>query len=144
MGLDMYLNAKRFLWYGEDDLATKVAEVFPEIKGKRVKEVIVEAMYWRKANAIHKWFVDNCQEGDDDCGNYYVGRAQLEELRQLILKALAEKDATLLPPTSGFFFGSNEVDKYYWDELESTAKGIEEILEQFPIEHWEFEYHSSW
>jgi hypothetical protein len=144
MGLDMYLNAKRFLWYSEDDLAAKVAEVFPEIKGKRVKEVIVEAMYWRKANAIHAWFVKNCQEGEDDCGNYYVGREQLEELRQLILKALAEKDATLLPPTSGFFFGSDKVDQYYWDDLESTAKGIEEILEQFPIEHWEFEYHSSW
>jgi hypothetical protein len=144
MGLDMYLNAKRFLWYSEDDLAAKVAEVFPEIKGKRVKEVIVEAMYWRKANAIHKWFVDNCQEGEDDCGNYHVGREQLEELRQLILKALAEKDATLLPPTSGFFFGSDKVDQYYWEDLESTAKGIGEVLEQFPLEHWEFEYHSSW
>ena len=24
---------------------------------------------WRKANAIHKWFVDNVQDGVDDCGD---------------------------------------------------------------------------
>jgi hypothetical protein len=143
MGLDMYLNAKRFLWHNEEELGEKVAEVFPELKGKRVKEVVVEAMYWRKANAIHKWFVDNCQEGEDDCGNYYVGREQLEELRQLILKALAEKDATLLPPTAGFFFGSDKVDQYYWEDLRSTEEGIVKCLADFPSD-WEFEYHSSW
>ena len=143
MGLDMYLNAKRFIWFGEDELGSKVAEAFPELKGKRVKEVVVEALYWRKANAIHKWFVDNCQEGEDDCGNYYVGREQLEELRQLILEALATKDAKKLPPQAGFFFGSTEVDNWYWEDLRSTADGLERVLAEFP-EQWEFEYHSSW
>ena len=143
MGLDMYLNAKRFIWFGEDELGAKVAEAFPELKGKRVKEVVVEALYWRKANAIHKWFVDNCQEGEDDCGNYYVGREQLEELRQLVLKALAEKDATLLPPQSGFFFGSTDINDWYWDDLRHTAEGLERVLAEFPAD-WEFEYHSSW
>ena len=143
MGLDMYLNAKRFLWHNEDDLAAKVAEVFPEIKGKRVKEVVVEAMYWRKANAIHKWFVKNCQEGKDDCGNYYVGREQLEELRELILVALAMKDASKLPPTSGFFFGSDAVDEWYWDTLRNTEEGLSKVLEDFRT-NWDFEYHSSW
>ena len=143
MGLDMYLNAKRFLWHNEDELGAKVAEAFPELKGKRVKEVIVEAMYWRKANSIHAWFVKNCQEGEDDCGHYYVGREQLEELRQLIMKALAEKDATLLPPQAGFFFGSDQVDQYYWEDLRVTEGALAKCLEDFPID-WEFEYHSSW
>lgn len=143
MGLDMYLNAKRYLWHNKSDLAGKVAEAFPELKNKRVKEVIVEAMYWRKANAIHAWFVKNCQDGEDDCGNYWVGREQLEELRDLILKALAEKDASLLPPQGGFFFGSTDVNEYYWEDLRSTAQAIEQILAEFPAD-WEFEYHSSW
>ena len=143
MGLDMYLNAKRFIWFGEDELGSKVAEAFPELKGKRVKEVVVEALYWRKANAIHKWFVDNCQEGEDDCGNYYVGREQLEELRQLVLEALAKKDATLLPPQAGFFFGSTDINDWYWEDLRNTAEGLERVLAEFP-EQWEFEYHSSW
>jgi hypothetical protein len=143
MGLDMYLNAKRFLWYNEDDLSDTVANAFPELKGRRVKEVIVEAMYWRKANAIHRWFVENVQEGEDDCGDYYVSREQLAELRDLVLEVLASKDATKLPPQAGFFFGSTEVDNWYWQDLQSTAEGLEKVLSEFP-DQWEFEYHSSW
>ena len=143
MGLDMYLNAKRFLWHSEDELASKVAEAFPELNGKRVKEVVVEAMYWRKANAIHAWFVKNCQDGTDDCGNYWVAREQLQELRELILKALAEKDASLLPPQGGFFFGNTDINDWYWEDLRSTATNLERVLVEFP-DSWEFEYHSSW
>lgn len=39
-----------------------------------------EIGYWRKANAIHKWFVDKIQDGEDDCGYYKVDKDQLEEL----------------------------------------------------------------
>ena len=99
--------------------------------------------YWRKANAIHKWFVDNVQEGTDNCGNYYVSREQLSELRQLITEALADKDASLLPPQAGFFFGSNQVDQYYWEDLRDTEEKLGRVLEEFP-EGWDFEYHSSW
>ena len=42
-----------------------------------------EIIYWRKANAIHKWFVENVQEGVDDCGEYEVTVEQLTELRDL-------------------------------------------------------------
>ena len=143
MGLDMYLNAKRFLWHSEDELSAKVAEAFPELKGKRVREVIVEAMYWRKSNAIHKWFVDNVQDGEDDCGDYHVSREQLEDLRQLILEALANKDASKLPPQSGFFFGSTDINEWYWDDLRRTAEGLERVLTDYPPS-WDFEYHSSW
>jgi hypothetical protein len=143
MGLDMYLNAKRFIWYNEDGVSDLVSQAFPELKGRAVKQVIVEAMYWRKCNAIHKWFVDNVQEGTDDCGDYYVSREQLEALRQLILKVLDTKDARGLPPQEGFFFGSTDVDDYYWQDLRRTADELEKVLEEFP-ESWDFEYHSSW
>ena len=36
--------------------------------------------YWRKANHIHNWFVENIQGGNDDCGKYEVTKEQLEEL----------------------------------------------------------------
>ena len=143
MGLDMYLNAKRFLWYNEEALGATVAQVFPEIKDRRVKEVIVEAMYWRKSNQIHKWFVDNVQKGTDDCGTYDVSREQIEELRQLILKVLDTKNATLLPPQEGFFFGSKTVDDYYWQDLRDTEEKLGKVLEDF-TDNWSFEYHSSW
>ena len=44
--------------------------------------------YWRKANAIHKWFVDNVQDGEDDCGYYVVTQANLEELRSICDKII--------------------------------------------------------
>jgi hypothetical protein len=143
MGLDMYLNAKRYLSFGEDETAGRVAEVFPELKDKRVKEVIVEALYWRKSNSIHKWFVDNVQEGNDDCGNYWVPREKLVELRELILEVLETKDTTKLPPQSGFFFGSTDIDEWYWSDLRGTAERLEKALEEFP-DSWDFEYYSSW
>jgi len=143
MGLDMFLNAKRILWHNEDELASKVSELFPEIKDLRVKEVVVEAIYWRKCNQIHDWFVKNCQREVDDCGNYHVSREQLEELRQLILKVLAKKDASLLPRASGFFFGSDQIDAGYWEDLRVTEQQLTRVLDQFP-EQWWFEYHSSW
>ncbi len=37
--------------------------------------------YWRKANAIHRWFVENVQNGVDDCDIYVVTKEQLETLR---------------------------------------------------------------
>lgn len=143
MGLDMYLNARRFLRYGEDDLGQRLASEFPELDGRKVQEVIVEAVYWRKANAIHKWFVDNVQDGTDDCGTYRVSRDQLARLKDLVLEVIDSEDATLLPPSSGFFFGSTEVDDWYWQDLKSTYKQLDSVLEEFP-ESWDFEYHSSW
>jgi len=146
MGLDMYLNAKRYIWFSEAAVSDAVAQVFPELKNRKVKQVEVEAIYWRKANAIHKWFVENVQAGVDDCGNYAVSRDKLQELLDTCYRVLSFRHLAVeqLPPAEGFFFGSTEVDEWYWQDLEKTAAMIKGILEEFPAEHWEFEYHSSW
>jgi len=44
---------------------------------------------WRKANHIHNWFVENVQEGVDDCGTYEVTKEQLEELLDICKRVLA-------------------------------------------------------
>lgn len=36
--------------------------------------------YWRKANQIHNWFVENVQNGIDDCKAYEVTEEKLREL----------------------------------------------------------------
>ena len=43
---------------------------------------------WRKANHIHKWFVDNVQDGEDDCGTYEVTREQLEDLLDICKRVI--------------------------------------------------------
>ncbi len=147
MGLDMYLNAKRFLWHNETELADKIAEHLPEINDRRIKEITIEAAYWRKSNMIHKWFVDNVQDGNDDCGNYEVSREKLQELIDIIDKVLADKTqaGNLLPNTAGFFFGSQDYDQYYFEDLQDTKRVLEGLLGNAELnKHWYFEYHSSW
>lgn len=41
-----------------------------------------EVGYWRKANHIHKWFVENIQDGEDDC-NYHREVTE-DDLRALL------------------------------------------------------------
>lgn len=148
MGLDQYLNAKRYLWDHDDQdkqLADNVAEVVKTPRGFRVKQIECEVMYWRKSNAIHKWFVNNVQDGNDDCGTYWVSNEKLQELLSVLDTVLQDRSraAELLPTTSGFFFGSTEMDEWYWADLEQTQLRLREILDQDNA-GWDFEYHSSW
>jgi len=150
MGLDMYLHAELFLYFNTD-LDKKVNDAIKNmdiagIGDMKVKRIQCESIYWRKANAIHQWFVDNVQEGNDDCGHYHVELDQLKELASLCRKALADKSNAekILSPQPGFFFGSTEIDEYYFQDLEHTASSIENILDRPGIEHWDFKYHSSW
>lgn len=134
MGLDMYLSAERYFWFDEPA---------PVIEGHTIKTVRAEAAYWRKANQIHNWFVTNVQGGEDECREHYVSREQLIELRDLCQEAIKTKDATRLPPQSGFFFGSTEIDEWYWSDLVDTVDQINKALEGFP-KSWDFYYRSSW
>ena len=48
--------------------------------------IIEQVGYWRKANAIHSWFVDNVQNGIDDC-DYHN---EVTEVMLQLLKATCE------------------------------------------------------
>jgi hypothetical protein len=139
MGLDMYLNAKRYLWNAEDELVNKLTENFPELGTAKVKAVTAEYGYWRKANAIHN--------GVDDCGNYEVSKDKLAELLKVVEEVLAKRKlaAKLLPTTSGFFFGDTKYDEYYFSDLEYTRDLIKRLVDAGDtLKGWYFEYHSSW
>jgi hypothetical protein len=148
MGLDMYLTAKRYVWnYKDEDkaLQDQLDDVMKDdlAEGMRVKEVSVDAFYWRKANHIHKWFVDNCQDGEDDCREYWIEAKQLVQLKELCESVLLNKDVGLLPTEGGFFFGSTDYDEWYWSEIEETAKGLEKVL-KLDTGKWDFYYRASW
>lgn len=153
MGLDMHLNASRYLSDFNDadkQKKTEMLKLFPELKVYLAEEVNpirtvnAEVGYWRKANQIHKWFVDNVQEGEDDCKSYYVSRDQLNELKSLCERVLANHDLAeeLLPTGAGFFFGSTEYGEYYFQDLEDTIKIIDKAL--VLSDDWCFDYRSSW
>lgn len=168
MGLDMYLTKKTYVknWEHQDknDKHTisvkKGSKKRDDIKPERISYIEEEVMYWRKANAIHNWFVQNVQNGNDDCGTYFLDCDKLQELLNVCKEALAViqkadvmvkevhsgwsggedmytpvnvydcADAIndILPPTSGFFFGSTEIDDWYKDDLVKTIEVLEEEL----------------
>ena len=150
MGLDMYLVAKRHIsQYQEEDkaLGTELMQHFPELAADlTVQEVTVRVGYWRKANHIHKWFVDNVQDGEDNCADYYVSREALTELRRRCQQVLDFRHLAVdnLPTAQGFFFGNTDYDEYYFQDVERTVKFIDAALLLQETENWDIEYSSSW
>lgn len=160
MGLDQYLYAKKMglanklegeHWKKHNQWFEKIAQaVGDDAKymdtafGGGMVAVEMKIGQWRKANAIHQWFVDNCQGGEDDCRTSYVSREQLKELKSLCEEVLAKPESadSDLPTAAGFFFGSTEYDDWYFEGLRETVEIVDRCLEM--PEEWEFEYHSSW
>jgi hypothetical protein len=105
-----------------------------------------EITSWRKANAIHKWFVDNVQDGVDDCGQYKVTKEHLIQLHNACNDVLNDNNLAeqLLPTQSGFFFGGVEYDDSYYYKLKETKNEINYILEYKSYCLDELYYCSSW
>jgi hypothetical protein len=95
MGLDMYLTKQVYVKNWDHYPADRKWDISVSQGGKPVKTpfsltyLTYEVAYWRKANAIHKWFVDNCQEGEDNGQDAYVSSDQLKELLGVCKNVLA-------------------------------------------------------
>jgi hypothetical protein len=150
MGLDMYLDKRTYVRQWEHIDADKQYNVEvtrggepTNINPKKVKYIIEEAGYWRKANQIHRWFVENVQNGVDNCGDYYVSSEKLAELLELCKRVKADHSLAeeLLPSASGFFFGGTEYDEWYFNDIDNTIAVLEEALEDDRADYY---YSSSW
>ena len=154
MGLDMYLNKRVFIGanykyrkvkgninitMGEDDTPIN-------INFNKLDIIEEEIGYWRKANHIHNWFVENVQDGNDDCDTYSVSLEDLKELLNVCNKILEDSSLAeeLLPRTQGFFFGSIEYDEYYYDSIRYTISVLKEAIEGFIPGITTYYYRSSW
>jgi len=154
MGLDMYLYKKTFLWTGEyireekrdEVIVTQGGKPHPTIDPKKIKKIVQLVGYWRKANHIHKWFVDNVQNGQDDCRQYDVDYDQLRDLLNLCEEVLKDhsKAEQLLPTTSGFFFGGTEYNEYYFEQVQNTYDILMSIVSAPDADTDDYTYQSSW
>lgn len=97
MGLDMYLTKRTYVKNWEHMAPDERHEIIvrrggkerTDIKPERISEIVEDVAYWRKANAIHKWFVEWVQDGEDNCGEYLVTVEQLSTLVSLCKQVLA-------------------------------------------------------
>jgi hypothetical protein len=159
MGLDMYLEVRKYV-SGYSHRPVTEANVYEDLlslagisksdlpeSATPSATITIGLMYWRKANAIHQWFVDNVQNGNDDCKPYWVSREQLEELRTICGQIIAEVDKAqeLLPTQDGFFFGDTEYDEWYHSAITNTHKELTEVLDSALFkDDWDFYYSASW
>lgn len=144
MGLDMYLTKRTYIGAeyehrevrGKIDITIKGEPV--TIDFNRVHTIIEKVGYWRKANQIHNWFVQNVQGGHDNHDEYRVSREQFQNLLDdinTVLNAKGYDDEAdviedLLPTHDGFFFGSTEIGEWYWGDLEYTKNLIQTVLNE--------------
>jgi hypothetical protein len=162
MGLDMYLTkhnyVKNWNYMGDNEkhnvIVTKNGEPVSHIKSERISYITEQVGYWRKANHIHKWFVNNVQKGADDCGEYSVYKEDLEKLLSICKQVMEDYYTTggikaheLLPTSEGFFFGNTDYDEYYFGDVEKTIKILEEVLSEVDERGYirgDIYYSSSW
>lgn len=131
----MYLFATVSAYGYLSDISTKY----------QVRAVELNLITWRKVNCIHNWFVKNVQNGVDDCNRYLVTKSNLEALQKVVKQVLDDNSLAmeLLPPSKGFFFGSQELDSYYFTDLQYTYDRITDVLNSYDNE-WDVYYQSSW
>lgn len=169
MGLDMYLEIRKSEYRSKShqdkgsDLALEypkdITEFIPDLTDLRIsRQTNYEVGYWRKANQIHNWFMENCARRDeydnpiDDCRPVEITVDKLEALLDTCKKVLADHSlaGSLLPTADGFFFGSTEYDDYYFGQIEQTIEIIEPVLKfakhklEIKDYTWEVYYQASW
>ena len=169
MGLDQYLEIRKSEYcskYHKNkgsrlklEYPKDITEFIPNLTDLRIsRQTNYEVGYWRKANQIHNWFMQNCARRDeydnpiDDCRPVEITVDKLEALLDTCKKVLADHSlaGSLLPTTDGFFFGSTEYDDYYFGEIEQTVEIIEPVLKfakhklEIKDYAWEVYYQASW
>lgn len=179
MGLDMFLTKIVYVGaqYSHNNISGDIEVYKTKASGEKVRldhgikklaELKYAAMYWRKANQIHNWFVVNVQDGVDNGTSHEVSADQLKDLLSLCIDVRNVLDKykqdtedeikfnlgnitpedkiilDLLPPVRGFFFGNYDINSWYYNDIVDTIEYLEsEDLDSDNFDvYWE--YISSW
>lgn len=147
MGLDMRLYKRMYVRNWEHSEEKK--EVTVKVDGKILEGfdnpsyIIQEVGYWRKFNALHGFIVDNFANGVDNCQDIWLDYDDVES----ILKALKDTENPI-KPVEGFFFGSQDMDEWYYEDVKKAIEVFEAVLKDmnsgFGKRYLDFCYQASW
>jgi hypothetical protein len=93
MGLDQYLNGRKFYGRYNDHPRTE--------DGFVIEEIQIALGYWRKHPNLHGYIVKEFNDGNDNCQDIELTAEQIKQ----IIEAVQEDK---LPTTEGFFFGHSD------------------------------------
>lgn len=144
MSLDMYLNKRMYIGaiYEFNKISGTLAltknNVPININLNKVMYILEEQARWSNAIPIHNWFVNNVQDGYDDCKYYIVEGDKLLELVDLCKKVLKNHSLAkeLLPTDEWLSYTYNDS---YFRILEETVEQLKDVDADFT-----YEYTSSW
>ena len=150
MGLDQYLEARQYIskrdWLGTEKVENKN---YPIVEAMTIPGVVdpdagggitleYTAVQWRKANAIHRWMESELAGGElENLRDYPIDYDQLRQLRdecRAVIDAQVQKadvaevaEEYNLLPQPGFFFGSYDMDDWYFEHLDYTILSINRL-----------------
>lgn len=135
MGLDMYMSKKTYVkqWSHKKKSeqftvnVKKGTKKYDEIKPERVSYIVEEVAYWRKFNALHNWFVNECADGEDDCQEICIGERlpQLLETLQKVKEVYENSPKKVVSVKNGW---SNGEDTFIDVEVISDSDKLDELF----------------
>jgi hypothetical protein len=150
MGLDMYLDAKRCVAPCDPRtepmrrvIGAAVGFMPPKEKPGQdaslleVSGVTVRVGYWRKFNALHQWFVNNVQEGHDDCRPAFVSVDTLIELEEQLEQVGDD------PASASEYFTADIDETLEEGEVDYTLKVLHHA-KRLQQQGWDIYYRASW
>lgn len=142
MGLDIYFHKRNYSDHNPNEPIGKDEE------GKNIYEDMgKDIAYFRKVNFLMSYF--NYLEGEDDnCYYKEIERSEIEDLVEDCDYTLQHKAEILegkmtdipLEPTGGFFFGSTDIDEYFFDEVKDVMDTFKEVLDNLSEDEQVFMY----
>jgi hypothetical protein len=155
MGLDMYLTARKSISNWTHSKPDQQALYHSVVRGLDldsddldgdfpVISVEVPVAYWRKAHQIHDWFVENNQDGEDNCAEYYVSRVSLEALHLLCNQVLDKPELApeILP--LGYSPAVDSYNEWYFEQITNTRDMLRKVLDNPKFVEYDLFYSSSW
>lgn len=140
MGLDSYFYKKKSTY--EHPQATKEN---PFAGPHRITTVLDEVGYYRKFNALHAYIVEQFADGADLCQPIELSKDNVYTILEILTTIRDDhSQAYLMPPTGGFFFGSTDVDEWYFRAVEDAVQLFGKFLAEIDFETEGLVYQASW
>jgi len=97
-----------------------------DINPEKVAYITEDVAYWRKANMIHNWFIQNCAGGDGNKTTMEVSKSELESLLADVNKVLTSTKLIDGKIQNGSTGGKDENGNFIWIPCMEDGKLLED------------------
>lgn len=141
---EFYLKRYGYDSYAKEFSSVKTPDEIETIFNDELKNIsAVSDSYFRKVNFIYEFY--RSELVNEEC---LVSKGSILELIETCKDVLNHKGdeeyaEEHLPTTGGFFFGSTNYDKWYWEDVKDCLKQMEKLykkLEDGDLAYWIFSW----